>query len=154
MPEELKINENKLRLSGGSASIPKELKLESLIDFTCKGAEVSGIKDAPNYDGTFDRVFSLKLLPTSEIVIMAEKELIKCEVKKSPSQALRMAFLELFEQQFSGQYQDFQTFYNEQMSKLINGVKERLLWFFNILANGVKNGLILKISLRMKKKYF
>lgn len=86
---ELTLNENKMKLSG-SANLPHQLINGKSYALTISEAEVRGVSEDPNDNGTFDRTFKMRISEKSEINIISEKEIIKATPKKgSKSQAWR-----------------------------------------------------------------
>jgi len=120
----MNLNEQKIRLSG-VANILKELQLNKSYDLTLTKAEIREIKDIPNDDGTFDRIFKLTISELSEVNVITENDIIKCKKKGSQSQMLRRVLMELWEQQYQGET-DFDSFYKKEIGKTIEVYKEQI----------------------------
>ena len=119
-------NEKSIRLSG-TANIRKELELEKNYDLTISNAEVRKVEQIGNNDGTYDKIFHLRISVMSEVNIIGDKELIKAKPKGTQSQMLRAIIRLLWEQQYQGDYEDFENFYKEELTKLIDSYKEKLI---------------------------
>ena len=112
---ELQINENKLRLSG-VVNIPKSLELDKSYDLLIKNAEVKNSQDCSNDDGTYNKIWKMKLSEMSELEIINEKgQVMKGRKKQTQSQKLR--FLIWLEADEKGADRDI--YYQQEMGKII-----------------------------------
>ncbi|MGV8130551.1 MAG: hypothetical protein ACP5N7_00445 [Candidatus Pacearchaeota archaeon] len=113
------INERKLKIVG-TANIPTDLTNGKNYDLVIKNAEVRGISEDPNDDGTVDRTHKLKLSELSEVAIVDGRDILKAKVKGSLSKRQRYELQLLYEA--LGYETDFEIFYNERMSKNISEI--------------------------------
>lgn len=118
------INERKLKIVG-TANIPTDLTNGKNYDLVIKNAEVRGISEDPNDDGTVDKTHKLKLSELSEVAIVDGREILKAKVKGSQSKLLRYEIQLLYEV-FNPEIDelDFDDFYKERMSSFIDKVRE------------------------------
>ncbi|MBU2572331.1 MAG: hypothetical protein KJ725_20320 [Gammaproteobacteria bacterium] len=125
MSEKIEQNEIKVKISG-SACANNHFGLSKNYDLTISEVEVKSKEVFDNEDGTNDTVYKIKLTPYSIVNAINEKEFITGKPKKgSQSQKQRMAYLELYNQQYSGQC-DFEEFYNKETNKVIEDIEARL----------------------------
>lgn len=121
------INENKIKLSGMANLSKPPLRTNIFVDLTFKKATLTGDIDLrDNEDGTHDQIFKIKITPETEINILAENEIISARKKGSQSQVLRNVIKEYWEQQKMGDI-EFEDYYKQEMSKIINEIKSKLL---------------------------
>ena len=125
---ENKINEYKVRLSGSCNLCQPLSDTEKFVDLTIKNATLSGDQDLrDNQDGSKNKIYKIKITGESELTILHEQDIVKSKRKGSQSQKLRAILLELFNQQYAAEYDEFETFYQEQMLIIIKNITDRLL---------------------------
>lgn len=114
------INENKIRLSG-IANLSRPFKRTNIfVDLTLHKATIKDDIDLrSNEDGTVNQIFKLVITPETEIKILAENEILIAHKKGSQSQKLRIMILTHYNQQFAGGDENFERFYQKEMSKII-----------------------------------
>lgn len=113
------LNENKIRLSG-VANIPSGLTNGKSYDLTLKDVEVRKVEEVPNDDGTYDKIFSLKISELSEINIIDERTIITAKKKPSKqSVVLRM----VLEEKARNLGLDTEEYYKKRMSEIIDNEK-------------------------------
>ena len=128
---ENKINEYKARLFGSCNLYQPLSDTEKFVDLTIKNATLSGDQDLrDNQDGSKNKIYKIKITNESELTILHEQDIVKSKRKGSQSQKLRAILLELFNQQYAAEYDEFETFYQEQMLIIIKNITDRLLWKF------------------------
>lgn len=115
------INERKIKIVG-TANIPTDLTNGKNYDLIIKNAEVRGISEDPNDDGTVDRTHKLKLSELSEVAIVDGREIIKAKVKGSLSKKLRYELQNLWERTSPNTYPDFEDYYKVRMAFFIDQV--------------------------------
>lgn len=111
-------NEFKLKL-GGTANLNKELELTKNYDIVIKNAEVRKTEDLPNDNGSFDRVFTLKISELSEIEIIGDRDAISAKKKGSQAKLLRFEI----QQRADELGEDRDAFYTKEMSIIIENYK-------------------------------
>lgn len=124
----MEINERKLKILG-QVNIDRELEHGKEYQIAIEKAEMRGISEEPNDDGTIDRIFKLKISEMSKVNLLNDKgELIKGKRKGSASQELRRCILQYYDEQLSGdgEYLNSENFYQLEMSKLISYWRDRL----------------------------
>ena len=120
------IGEHKIKISG-TACVDQPLKIGSIYDLTLSEVECRSIETFTNDDGTEDKISKIKLTPHSVLNAINEKEFIIGKAKKgSQSQKQRMVYLELYNQQYSGEC-TFEEFYKKEMNENIKQIMYRLL---------------------------
>jgi hypothetical protein len=125
------INERKLKIVG-TANIPTDLTNGKNYDLVIKNAEVRGISEDPNDDGTVDKTHKLKLSELSEVAIVDGREIIKAKVKGSMAKAMRFKMQKLFEVDRLAEGMEFEVYYRIQMT--------RLMAFLDEWIEGIENG--------------
>lgn len=113
------INENKLKLSG-VANLSAPLELTKSYDLVIKNAEVRKTEYLPCDDGSIDRQYTLKISELSEISIVAEKEVIGAKKYGSQAKVLRG----VLEREADEKGEDRESYYQQEMSKIINDRKD------------------------------
>lgn len=119
------INERKLKIVG-TANIPTDLINGKNYDLIIKNAEVRGISEVPNDDGTVDKTHKIKLSELSEVAIVEGREIIKAKVKGSQSKLMRYKIQQLFERDANSEVKDFEEYYKSVMSELMTFVNDRI----------------------------
>lgn len=117
----LDVNEIKIRLYG-IANTDTEPKLSKEYDLTISNAEIAKSEDIPNDDGTINRIYKLVITERSEINLIAENEVIKCQKKGSQSQKQRNILVKLADKYG----EDREEYYNKRMSKNIESLLNEL----------------------------
>jgi hypothetical protein len=112
----MEINEHKIRLSG-TANIERPLDMSKTYGFLIDNAEIRKIEALTNDDGTYNKIFHIKISELSQVQIINGKEIIKAKIKGSPSQKLRNALF------YNYQGDDFEKFYQDFMCNLIVDVE-------------------------------
>jgi hypothetical protein len=125
MPE--KINELKVKIMG-TVNVPRELLTNSTLDLKINHADCLDYRLVNNQDGSFNKVYTVKVSELSEVEFIKNKEKMLGEKKKSASQRLRgRAFIWCSENDMTDPEMFYQTFTN----KLINN--------FDLLVEFLKN---------------
>lgn len=114
----LNINEHKLKL-GGVSNLSKELELTKNYDLVIKNAEVRKTEDLPNEDGTYNRVYTLRISELSEIQIIGDRDAISAKKVGKQSRLLRF----LIENKADELGEDRDSFYTKEMSIIIENYK-------------------------------
>jgi hypothetical protein len=83
-----KINELKVKLSG-MVNVPRELLTNSTLDLKINNADCLDYRLKNNQDGSFNKVYSVKVSELSQVEFIKDKEKMIGEKKKSASQRLR-----------------------------------------------------------------
>jgi hypothetical protein len=83
-----KINELKARITG-VVNIPTEIKTNSVIDLKINRADCLDYRLVNRQDGSFDKVFNVKISELSEVSFISDKEKIVGTKKRTASQRLR-----------------------------------------------------------------
>lgn len=109
-------NELKIKLSG-IANIPTNLFLGDVYDLTISNAEVRELKDTPNDNGSWDRVYKLVISEMSEVNIISAKEIIKAKKRGGQSKLLRYRIQQKWEEE--GGEGEFENFYISKMTEII-----------------------------------
>lgn len=116
------INERKIKIVG-TANIPTDLTNGKNYDLVIKNAEVRGISEDPNDDGTVDKTHKLKLSELSEVAIVDGRDILKAKVKGSQSKLLRYEIQQLYERDPDPTRMDFESYYKEWMTHFITKIK-------------------------------
>lgn len=87
MPTE-KINELKVKLSG-TVNIPRELISNSTVDLKINRVDCLDYRLVNKQDGSFDKVFNIKISELSQVEFIKDEEKMLGEKKKSVSKRLR-----------------------------------------------------------------
>ena len=111
------INEHKLRLNG-VANLSKGLEFKNY-DLVIKNAEVRKTEDLPRDDGSYDRVYTLRISELSEIQIIGDREAISAKKVGKQSRLLRF----LIEQRAEELGEEKKDFYTKEMSIIIENYK-------------------------------
>lgn len=114
------INEYKIKLTG-TANITKELDNTSVYDLTITNAEVRKKSLDPNDDGSENLTHTIKISEMSEINLIGREEVLSAKKKGSQSKVLRWEL----QKEADNLGVDREQHYQEEMSKLINEIKER-----------------------------
>ena len=109
-----KINVNKIKVGSFSAELPEPLdeKKRTFVTIEADCYETS-LRD--NSDGTFDRIFRVKLNGSTIVKQEGNKDTYVCKSKRSPSQRLRAALYQILPDE---------EFYEVQLEKIIQNVPE------------------------------
>lgn len=83
-----KISELKVKLSG-TVTIPKEILTNATIDLKINRADCLDYRVINNHDGSFYKVYNVKISEISEVEFISDREKIEGNKKKSASQRLR-----------------------------------------------------------------
>ncbi|KUO58565.1 hypothetical protein APF79_13960 [bacterium BRH_c32] len=83
-----KINELKVKLSG-TVTIPREILTNATIDLKINRADCLDYRVINNHDGSFYKVYNVKISEISEVEFISDREKIEGNKKKSASQRLR-----------------------------------------------------------------
>lgn len=122
-----KINELKVKLSG-VVNVPRELLTNATLDLNIKNADCLDYRLTNNQDGSFNKIYTVKLSELSEVEFIKDKEKMTGEKKKSASQRLRgRAFIWCSENDTT----DSEFFYQTITNKIINN--------FDILVDFLRN---------------
>jgi len=114
------INENKIKLSG-TLNIPKELETNITLDLKINNVDCLDYRLVNKQDGTYDRVYNVKVSELSQVELITSKESIKAEKKKSVSKRIRgRAYIWCQENDMT----DPETFYQTIGNKIINNFDE------------------------------
>ena len=127
MLENIKIKENKIKLSGlaNLSQAPKRTNI--FCDLTIHNATIlDDIDIRGNEDEEKDIIYKLRITSETEINILVENEIITARKKGSQSQKLRQTIREYWEQQASGEI-DFEDFYKKRMGEIIKKEANKLL---------------------------
>lgn len=119
------INERKIKIVG-TANIPTDLVNGKNYDLIIKNAEVRGISEDPNDDGTVDKTHKLKLSELSEVAIVDGREIIKAKVKGSMSKAMRFKIQHLFERDVHIEDIGFEEYYKKEMTELMKFIDAKI----------------------------
>lgn len=119
------INERKLKIVG-TANIPTDLVNGKNYDLIIKNAEVRGISEDPNDDGTVDRTHKMKLSELSEVAIVDGRDIIKAKVKGSQSKLMRYKIQQLYERDTNIEGIDFETYYKKEMTELMTFIDAKI----------------------------
>lgn len=118
------LNERKTKISG-TVVIPEELELGGIYNLFLKEVEVRSAEDCSNDDDTYDRVFKIRFNEFSDVVLEGKgKRIVGKKKNASQSQVLRWTLQQLWEQ--ADTQQEFEDYYSEQMSKIIEYLKAKL----------------------------
>ena len=110
-----KINELKVKLSG-TVNIPREILTNSTLDLKINRADCLDYRLVNKQDGSYDKIFNVKISELSEVEFIKDKEKMLGEKKKSASQRLRgRAFIWCEENDMT----DSEAFYQMITNKLI-----------------------------------
>lgn len=111
-----KINEFKVKLSG-TLNVSRELLTNATLDLNIKNADCLDYRLVNKQNGSFDKVFNVKVSELSEVIFIKDKEKMIGEKKKSASQRLRgRAFIWCEENDST----DPEAFYQLITNKIIN----------------------------------
>jgi hypothetical protein len=83
-----KISELKVKLSG-TVTIPREILTNATIDLKINRADCLDYRVINNHDGSFYKVYNVKISEISEVEFIIDREKIEGNKKKSASQRLR-----------------------------------------------------------------
>jgi hypothetical protein len=122
-----KINELKVKLSG-TVNIPREILTNAIIDLKINRADCLDYRLINNQDGSFNKIFNVKISELSEVEFISDREKIDGNKKKSASQRLRgRAYVWTAENDST----DPEMFYQTIVNKIINN--------FDILVEFLRN---------------
>jgi hypothetical protein len=122
-----KINELKVKLSG-TVNIPREILTNAIIDLKINRADCLDYRLINNQDGSFNKVFNVKISELSEVEFISDREKIEGNKKKSASQRLRgRAYVWTAENDST----DPEMFYQTIVNKIINN--------FDLLVEFLRN---------------
>jgi hypothetical protein len=111
-----KINELKVKLSG-TVNIPREILTNAIIDLKINRADCLDYRLINNQDGSFNKIFNVKISELSEVEFISDREKIEGNKKKSASQRLRgRAYVWTAENDST----DPEMFYQTIVNKIIN----------------------------------
>ncbi|MBU1095868.1 MAG: hypothetical protein A2499_03670 [Stygiobacter sp. RIFOXYC12_FULL_38_8] len=111
-----KINELKVKLSG-TVTIPREILTNATIDLKINRADCLDYRVINNHDGSFYKVYNVKISEISEVEFISDREKIEGNKKKSASQRLRgRAYIWTAENDDT----DPEMFYQMIVNKIIN----------------------------------
>jgi len=111
-----KISELKVKLSG-TVTIPREILTNATIDLKINRADCLGYRVINNRDGSFCKVYNVKISEISEVEFISDREKIEGNKKKSASQRLRgRAYIWTAENDDT----DPEMFYQMIVNKIIN----------------------------------
>jgi len=111
-----KMNELKVKLSG-TVTIPREILTNATIDLKINRADCLGYRLINNRDGSFCKVYNVKISEISEVEFISDREKIEGNKKKSASQRLRgRAYIWTAENDDT----DPEMFYQMIVNKIIN----------------------------------
>ena len=111
-----KINELKVKLSG-TVTIPREILTNATIDLKINRADCLDYRVINNHDGSFYKVYNVKISEISEVEFISDREKIEGNKKKSASQRLRgRAYIWTAEKDDT----DPEMFYQMIVNKIIN----------------------------------
>ncbi len=124
------INENKIKLSGVANLSAPPKRTNIFADLIIKNATLTGDKDIrSNEDETEDVIYKIKITTESEIIILAENDILTARKKGSQSQYLRQVIEEIYHQQYevSDKYESADDYYKQRMFEIIKKEKEKLI---------------------------
>ena len=111
-----KISELKVKLSG-TVTIPREILTNATIDLKINRADCLDYRVINNHDGSFYKVYNVKISEISEVEFISDREKIEGNKKKSASQRLRgRAYIWTAENDDT----DPEMFYQMIVNKIIN----------------------------------
>jgi hypothetical protein len=111
-----KISELKVKLSG-TVNIPREILTNATIDLKINRADCLDYRVINNHDGSFYKVYNVKISELSEVEFITDREKIEGNKKKSASQRLRgRAYIWTAENDDT----DPEMFYQMIVNKIIN----------------------------------
>lgn len=111
-----KISEIKVKLSG-TVIIPREILTNATIDLKINRADCLDYRVINNHDGSFYKVYNVKISEVSEVEFITDREKIEGNKKKSASQRLRgRAYIWTAENDDT----DPEMFYQMIVNKIIN----------------------------------
>lgn len=111
-----KISELKVKLSG-TVTIPREILTNATIDLKINRADCLDYRVINNHDGSFYKVYNVKISDISEVEFISDREKIEGNKKKSASQRLRgRAYIWTAENDDT----DPEMFYQMIVNKIIN----------------------------------
>ena len=126
MPNE-KINELKVKLSG-TVNIPRELLTNATLDLKINNADCLDYRLINKQDGSFDKVFNVKISELSEVEFIKDTEKMLGEKKKSVSKRLRNR---IWIWANDNDATDFEALYEITISKIINNLDEVMMFLKN-----------------------
>ncbi len=111
-----KISELKVKLSG-TVTIPREILTNATIDLKINRADCLDYRVINNHDGSFYKVYNVKISEQSKVEFISDREKIEGNKKKSASQRLRSrAYIWTAENDDT----DPEMFYQMIVNKIIN----------------------------------
>lgn len=111
-----KISELKVKLSR-TVTIPREILTNATIDLKINRADCLDYRVINNHDGSFYKVYNVKITEISEVEFISDREKIEGNKKKSASQRLRgRAYIWTAENDDT----DPEMFYQMIVNKIIN----------------------------------
>src|ERR1035437_4164872 len=123
MSEE-KINELKVKLSG-TVNIPREILTNATLELKINNADCLDYRLINKQDGSFDKVFNVKISEMSEVEFIKDTEKMLGEKKKSVSKRLRgRAYVWCEENDMT----DTEAFYQTIGNKIINNFDEVVIF--------------------------
>jgi hypothetical protein len=124
---ELEIDEIKIKVTG-IACVRTAPKKGMIYDLTISNVEIRDKREMPNDNQSETHIYTARLRPESELNLIGESEVILAKPRKgSQSQKLRAVIREYWEQQHQGEWPDFEKFYEDRMSAVIETYKEFLI---------------------------
>lgn len=115
-----KINELKVKLSG-TVNIPRELITNSTLDLKINKADCLDYRLVNKEDGTYDKIYNVKISEMSEVELIKDTEKIVGEKRKSVSKRIRgRAYIWCSEHDNT----DSETYYQLMGNKIINNWDE------------------------------
>lgn len=117
------MEENYLQITGKAyLEYPLEVGKEYSVAFKAVTVYGSDVRDG---QGEGDKV-TYKAKSTDIVTVVGERVIQGKPKKGSMSQKLRAVLNEYYDQQLAGDYSDFESFYNEEMGKIIEYYKSKL----------------------------